>query len=481
MHTNQGHTKQGITQRAKSFRLIFVIALLSLAAMPAWAQTFSSGSTGADGALSDTALPAACARNQATITCALPASGVFNFTTVNIPAGITLQFTKNARNTPVTMLATGDVTINGVINIRGGRALGITGAEGGPGGFRGGDGGLGVEADIIAGKPGDGPGGGAGSKVSNIFGGGAGFAIAGVGGNSPTAQNGGFGGPRYGSRTLLPLIGGSGGGGTAAFQSRPGDGGGGGGGAILIASSGRILFGNTNSGIDATGGSSAISGGGGSGGGIRLVANVINGSPSLSIAGGRSENQGTGQASYGYVRVEAADYNTFSPSTSNPNYSFSKTFNPVTVPNAPQLRIASVGGVNAPAAPVGSFAAAPDITVPTSTANPVTVALQASNIPVGTVVSVTLTQENGDRSNTSSTALTGTAQSSTATASVTLPSTGISVITATATIDGLLAFGGAPQFINGERIARVEIGASFGGESRLTFITTSGKRVPMGE
>ena len=246
------------------------LLLLACGSSAVFAQTpFNSGSTGADGALNDTTLPAACTRATNTITCTLPAStpgGVFNFTTVTIPAGVTLQFIKNARNTPVTMLATGDVTINGMINIKGTRAVGIAGAEGGPGGFRGGDGGVGIEADLVAGKSGEGPGGGSAGKSNNIFGGGAGFAIVGATSANGNAQNGGLGGPRYGSRTLLPLIGGSGGGGTAASTSSPGNGGGGGGGAILIASSGRILFGSTSSGIDATGGNSAFTAGGGSGG-----------------------------------------------------------------------------------------------------------------------------------------------------------------------------------------------------------------------
>jgi hypothetical protein len=39
----------------------------------------------------------------------LPSDGVFNFTTVDIPAGVTVTFSKNTTNTPVYILATGDV------------------------------------------------------------------------------------------------------------------------------------------------------------------------------------------------------------------------------------------------------------------------------------------------------------------------------------------------------------------------------------
>src|SRR5688500_20367247 len=50
---------------------------------PLSAQTFVSGSTGADGALN----PAA------NITIPLPPSGILNFTTINIPSNVTVNFT----------------------------------------------------------------------------------------------------------------------------------------------------------------------------------------------------------------------------------------------------------------------------------------------------------------------------------------------------------------------------------------------------
>ena len=474
---------------AKTPLLSAVLLLVACGSPAVFAQTtFNSGSTGADGALNDTTLPASCTRTQTTITCVLPASGVYNFTTVTIAAGVTLRFTKNARNTPVTILATGDVTINGMIDVSGVNAAGIAGGDGGSGGFRGGDGGLGVDPELLFGKTGEGPGGGGGGKCNSCQGGGGGFGTDGFASvnavNAPTAGNGGAAGKRYGSRTLLPLIGGSGGGGEAATSTRPGRGGGGGGGAILIASSGNITFGNSSSGISARGGDgldTSNGGGGGAGGGIRLIANTISGSPTLNISGGRAGEQYGGNPSRGgagYARIEANNYNTFFPNSSAPNYSLARP-NPVTIANAPQLKITAVGGVNAPVNPLGSFTTTPDITVPTTTANPVTVALQANNIPVGTVVSLTLTQENGDRATVSSTALAGTLPSSTATASLTLPTAGVSVITATASVDGLIAFNQRPVFIDGEQVKRVEIAATFGGQSRVTYITASGKRVAL--
>jgi len=76
-------------------------AALGLSA-PALAQTFNSGSTGADGPFNPTCAPTPC-----TATIALPVSGTFNFTTISVNSGITVKFHPNANHTPVTMLASG--------------------------------------------------------------------------------------------------------------------------------------------------------------------------------------------------------------------------------------------------------------------------------------------------------------------------------------------------------------------------------------
>jgi hypothetical protein len=56
------------------------------------------------------------------VTINLPPSGVFNFTTINIPDQVIVKFNRNAGNTPVTMLASGDVSIQGLIDVSGGDA-----------------------------------------------------------------------------------------------------------------------------------------------------------------------------------------------------------------------------------------------------------------------------------------------------------------------------------------------------------------------
>src|SRR5437870_4617392 len=114
--------------------LVWAITLTA----PALAQTFSSGSSGADGAFTPT--------TNTTLT--LPANGVFNFTTISIPSGVIVRFTRNAANTPVTLLATASVTIAGTLevsatnggNVVDGTFLGSNAGAGGPGGFAGGSG-----------------------------------------------------------------------------------------------------------------------------------------------------------------------------------------------------------------------------------------------------------------------------------------------------------------------------------------------------
>lgn len=437
----------------------------------AYAQgNFNSGSTGADGAFAPT---------TANTIVPLPDSGIFNFTTINVPSGVTVTFTRNAKNTPVTMLATGNVTIAGTIILDGGLPSFHGGGAGGPGGFNGGAGSYNISG-FTSGTNGDGPGGGGGGRSSthpNITpgsGGGGGYAVAGNTGYGGQSNIGGEGGPRYGTNTLLPLIGGSGGGGGGiGIGGICGAPGGGGGGAILIASSGTITFSSGK--IYARGGKSEgsceTSGGGGSGGAIRLVANIIIGTVTLDVSGGSQSTGGIGAS--GFIRVEAFDINNLNPSV-NPTFSLAQP-KPAILPNAPQLRIASVAGVAAPASPTGSLAGLPDIVLPTAQTSPVNVVINGANLPVGTTVTVTLTPENGARASVNTT-LAGTEASSSATASVTLPTAGLSVISATASIDLTLAKA-SPMFIDGERVDRIEVAATYGGASEVTYITRSGKRI----
>ena len=71
-----------------------------------------------------------------------------------------------------------------------------------------------------------------------------------------------------------------------------------------------------------------------------------------------------------------------------------------------------------PASPTGSYVT-PDVTLDNATT--VTIQLEGSKVPVGTIVKVTLTPETGAIQTVDSTPLAGTFESSTATATVTLP------------------------------------------------------------
>ncbi len=443
--------------------------------LPLSAQTFSSGSTGVDGAFAPTA-------NTAVV---LPPDGVLNFTTVNIPAGVTVLFTPNAANTPVTILATGDVTIAGTIGLNGGAgtpssATGPTLNVGGAavhGGFPGGNGGA--------------RGGGAGPSAGQGIGGG-------VIGNSTNFRltNG-----TYGASTafvlLLPLFGGSGGGGGAAFlqsgTSFSGASGGGGGAAMVIASSTRITVTGL---ITANGGAREIAfalscpasvrlAGAGSGGAIRLVAPEVTGSGTLETKGGVQCTDQNGNptvlAGAGRIRLEA--FTLGFTGTVNPAPSSSLAPGPVTAAgdpaliNLPTLAISAVGGIAAPGTPGGSYTTA-DVSLPQGTTNPVSVSLTAANIPVGTVFTVKLIPQTGDAAPTSSTPSTGTFATSTATANVNFPTGEVSVLNAFGSFTLPTQVASLYPLIDGEPVDRVIVAAAYGEPSTVTLITKSGKAVP---
>jgi hypothetical protein len=146
------------------------------------------------------------------------------------------------------------------------------------------------------------------------------------------------------------------------------------------------------------------------------------------------------------------------------------------LPGSPSLSIASVAGVAAPAAPTSSFAN-PDILVPAGTPNPMTIALAASNIPLGTTVTVTVKPQNGAASSATSTGLAGTLSASTATASLTIPTNQPSVLSASATFTLASLPGAGPLFAEGEQIELVRVSAVLGGPSRVIYITRSGREI----
>src|SRR2546426_1234378 len=366
----------------------FLLVLLWVGTVAA--QTYTSGSTGALGAFSP----------SSNTTVALPADGILNYTTFTVLAGVTVSFTPNSANTPVTLLATGDVTITGTLSVNGfpGATSGgnppSPGGAGGPGGFAGGRGGfLNATAPPMGGL---GPGGGGITT---------GDGLAGTYNVSCAC----FG--------LLPLFGGSGGGGGVGGPGYSGPSGGGGGGAIVIASSTKITVSGS---ITANGGARASildglgspirSSGSGSGGAIRLIAPQIIGGGTVNAAGGFI---GGGN---GVIRLETFNFGFSGTITPSPSVSFvpgpvTAASNPALI-NLPTLVITSVGGVAVPSNPTGSLTSA-DVSLPSGTTNPVTVTLTATNTTKEAIFTVRLIPQNGGASTGNNPASRGSFASST--------------------------------------------------------------------
>ena len=442
------------TQLNRCSGIAAVGALCAL--VPLGAVAFESGSTGADGAFNP----------GSSTTLALPPSGIFNYTDVDIPQGVTVRFTRNADNTPVRILASGDVTINGAIRVDGnsGAAEGGDGAGGlgGPGGFDGGRGGLFSTSDTSArvGGAGFGPGAGRGGVV----------CCSGAGGSFGTTGQNGTGsatsGPAYGNTRLLPLIGGSGGGGAAGKDpTKIAQGGGGGGGALLIAASGTVTVNGT---ISARGrGGLTVSGvqsGSGSGGAIRIVATTLQGEGTITAEEWLSGADG----GHGRIRLEAE--NMLRTSNTVPFASIS-TPGVVLLANAPSIRIASVGGIAAPPSPTGHR----DVVLPNLTTNPVAVTFETANVPVGTIISLSAVPERGTPVTVNSDGVTGTQASGTDSASIDLPN-GNSVLTAQTTFTVTAASGDALRhYAGGERVEQVQLAFVAGVGTQATYISVTGK------
>jgi hypothetical protein len=487
--------------------LVAAAAISSMALLATSAQAaVNSGSTGSDGALNPTV-------NTEVV---LPASGVLNYTTVNIPVGVTVTFKRNTANTPVFILASGDVTIAGTIDIRGRDATatgtygdGVLGDDGipgvgGPGGFDGGRGGrddVQLRPEIIRGGGGLGPGGGAGGLEGGDSCNATGYYhYLGTGGGHATVayQSGGYNyncgaasitssSKSYGSTLLQPLLGGSGGGGGRGGANFPGSGGGGGGGAVLIASSATLrLTGTINArGGDAGGVAGANAGGygaGGSGGAIRIVGATVTGNGGLYADGGcanvsnaarqycgagLSMNQFGGAP--GRIRIEG-DAITFT-GTSSPVYVADQP-GPVFIAGAPSLRIASVAGQAVPANPSGVA----DVTLPSTTTGPISVGFETVNVPVGNTVLLRVAPAYGPAVEALSPAIAGSTSAGTTAVTVTLPA-GPSTLQATTTYTVVVAGEiDLSRFAQNEAVEKVEVTVAISGETRASLITASGKR-----
>jgi hypothetical protein len=333
--------------------------------------------------------PGTTSNNVNTMEIPLPADGVLVFNSINlverppyIGYGLTVRFIRNAGNTPVTLLVNGDVNIGQSVTLSVAGDGGITGSTnalgkgglGGPGGFRGGDGGYQLVNFGLIGGAGLGPGGGAG-------------------GTNNYSNNGhGAGATFVGAPDLLPLVGGSGGGGGASTSVAPncaGGGGGGGGGALLIAANGTITITGQ---IIADGGSAgnwgdtscSSAGGGGAGGAVRLLATTIGGSGQVYARPG-SNGIGT-QAQAGSIRLEALN-NNLTVGNTNPLAARAAGPGPVVNPITPTVAITSVGGQAVPQPPQGGLG---NVDLVLAAPGATDIAFTTSGVPTGTTVNVTV-------------------------------------------------------------------------------------------
>jgi hypothetical protein len=337
-------------------------------------------------------------------------NGIYQYTSVNISNGVTVTFIPNTNNSPVTWLVQGNCEIDGTVDVSGQSTENTVGGIGGPGGGAGGNSGT------IA-NSGQGPGGGG----ANLFGGGGSFGTQG-GVAQVTAGSAGSAGQIYGNSFLLPLLGGSGGGaGNVGIQggSYGSYGGGGGGGAILMAASGVI---NLNGTINAVGGGTHYyygSGGGGSGGGVRLVAVNVLGTGQISAQGGQAGGGFNSSGGLGRVRVDAFQ-NNFGGQI---NGVFTQGFQPIIIPVAGQgvqLSIASVAGASVSATPNGQLVS-PDVIISGQQANPIPVVVNCANLPLNTLITVTVKPASGSSVSAVGYNTAGTLASSMATVSIVIP------------------------------------------------------------
>jgi len=403
-------------------RLTFLVALVSVASR---AAALDSGSTGALGALTPVA----------DVTIPLPPDGVLNYTDVIVPAGVEVTFGRNARNTPVYLLATGDVVIEGTISVAAPHpepwapteradVVGF-GTPPGPGGFHGGSqfatgGGYGF--GHAAGGPGV-------NDNCNGSAGGSAVSIGQQGYANPLCPRPASVNPPVSVFGWRLGHGGSGGAGSVYAV------GGGGGGMLVVASGGTVRFGTPAGApgwIVATGyafGSSTTGVGGG--GTVRIVADRVEGVGRVFVgfaAGDTSQCAGAAGISGFWNGCPSVGVATVETNSLEGDIYAAPRALVVTPPSAPlpwgsgaapTLDIVSINGAaSRREEPLAHPDADPGFILAPGTA---TVALTARGVAPGTRASVALVVAGQERSIVRSTPLAGTRASTSATATLDIP------------------------------------------------------------
>ncbi|MFT5504613.1 MAG: hypothetical protein ACI8XC_002330 [Gammaproteobacteria bacterium] len=408
---------------------LLMLAMLASTSISAATFSFDSGSTEADGDLAVT-----CMTPGDITTVDVGESGIMNYASITVDADCILKFTPTGNSDfhfsqPVRLLVSGDVVIDGEINLDGGPGNGgngssrVLGGIGGPGGYNGGANGT----ALLAGQSGYGPGGGGGVDGNN----------AGASGSLLPIESD----PRFQS-----LTGGSGGGGADA-SSLTTSSGAGGGGALLLASSGSVSIG-INGSISAQGGSSASGsyvGGSGAAGMIHIIANTISGGGNLKAA----------------KTIVESGVHTSTFSITGLGYQMLLQRLSLDLLQTPTLSIATVGGVDMSS----------DDTVSLGTNGDTVIELTSTGLIEGTEVSVAV-------SGYTVSVVTGVATlAADGTASVTVAiASGVSLITAY--VSQSLSIASLVPDYNNEKIMLARLETNPSGSSVLNFYTETGLRVP---
>ena len=372
--------------------LLAVIAALTLTG-PAWAA-INVPSDGSDGAFNPTAhievdLSQAVTGTWSDNNAANAGKGiydpqkwavVFKYSSVDIPAGVTVTFKNHPSGAPVVWLVQSDTTIAGTVNLDGENGQSVGGyASPGPGGFSGG-------AGITAFKPraaGFGPGGG--SIIGNPNGAGGGYGTAG------TNFSGGIPGLTYGNARIMPLIGGSG---ATGWQAGNTDGGAGGGIILLACGSEITLTGSITANGGYTHPSDPIYGSGG-GGGIRLICDALSGTGQLTARGGGLYARGGD----GRIRIECNSLSYAGSPTPAVSASVPLLADPAVWPPAsiPSITITQIAGGAAPVDPYANLTN-PDhyISIDFAPTKPIIVKLNATNVPLDWLVKLRVVPFNAE-------------------------------------------------------------------------------------
>lgn len=281
---------------------------------------------------------------------------VFKYSSVNIRTNTMIKFKNHPSHAPVIWLVSGDVVVAGTLDLSASAKSDTEPfGEPGPGGFRGAyygqNFGFGPGAPLVLG-------------IVGVYS--QGYEAFGQRNDSV-----------YGNSQIIPLIGGSGGSSQNGIQSF----GGGGGGAILVASRTSVTIDGS---ITASGFGKEFVAWNGSSGAVRVLTSELTGKGVISAA------------FLGRIRLEALTYQ--GNLTSEPNTTVVLPDSPPLIwprATAPEARIISVAGKNAPAEPLASLDL-PSADINFQDDQPVDIVVETKNLDVAAaLVNVRITPRNG--------------------------------------------------------------------------------------